>query len=513
MKNKIITCLFLQIGTFTLAQVGINTATPQASLDITAKNIAGTSSGVDGLLIPRIDRQRAQSMTGVAVSTLVYVNNVTTGTAAGTAINIDTVGYYYFDNNVWNKMDFTGQNIYNTNGTLTGNRTVNQAASNLAFTSTATGGTSHFTVDGTTLNVDAVNNRVGIGTNTPNSDLQIVGNEVRVGGPSTQAGTVANPVLRLHSNANADGSGSSLLFSENAANFGYYIRHNTEGGNTYGNDGLAIGAAQTGKYAYNPARPGVFISDVQNVGFGTATPQAMFHIDGGRDNNINSAPTVAQQVNDIVVNTSGNVGIGTTAPSTKLHITSATNGAVQIVDGTQGASKILTSDANGLGTWQTPSTQSVTGIATSGSIDIPFANSTTFTATGNKITLPPGKWAITITQLIRVNGTLTADQKMFVRSTFSDETLAVGAVGTQSTDVIRPTLMSFSVAGPITVAGNTVENVVTGSVFINNTSGVNKTYTYIVGQAITQGNPPSSTYISGYGANWSENALYAIAIN
>jgi len=184
--------------------------------------------------------------------------------------------------------------------------------------------------------------KTGIGTDAPKSNLQVIGDELRVGGPASQPGSVANPILRIHSNANADGLGGSLLFSENAESFGYYIRQNTEGGNTYGSDGLAMGAAQTGKYAYNPAKPGIFISDNQNVSFGTATPQAMFHIDGARDNNINSAPTTAQQVNDIVVNTSGNIGIGTINPTNKLDIRSSTNGAVKIVDGTQGANKVLT---------------------------------------------------------------------------------------------------------------------------------------------------------------------------
>ncbi|PKF75598.1 hypothetical protein CW752_02965 [Chryseobacterium sp. PMSZPI] len=242
----------------------------------------------------------------------------------------------------------------------------------------------------------------------------------------------------------------------------------------------------------------------------TGNPASNLSINGNASIGNGYANTAAPTNGAII---QGNVGIGTTAPSTRLHINSATNGAVRIVDGTQGANKVLTSDASGTATWQAPTVQSVTGIATSGSIDIPFADSSTYMATGNKITLPSGKWALTITQLIRVNGTLAVGQKMFVRSTFSDQTLAVGAIGTQSTDVIRPTLMSFSVVGPIAVAGNTIENAVTGSVFINNTSGGDKTYTYIVGAAVTQGSPPSSTFISGYGGNWSENALYAIAIN
>ncbi|GIV28885.1 MAG: hypothetical protein KatS3mg027_2699 [Bacteroidia bacterium] len=56
------------------------------------------------------------------------------------------------------------------------------------------------------------------------------------------------------------------------------------------------------------------------------------------------------QQNVIINPTGGNVGIGTTAPGAKLEV----QGQVKIVDGTQGAGKVLTSDANGLASWQTP---------------------------------------------------------------------------------------------------------------------------------------------------------------
>ncbi len=49
--------------------------------------------------------------------------------------------------------------------------------------------------------------------------------------------------------------------------------------------------------------------------------------------------------------TNARVGIGTTAPAAKLHVVSATAGAVRIVDGTQAAGRVLTSDANGIGMW------------------------------------------------------------------------------------------------------------------------------------------------------------------
>ncbi|SFN89583.1 hypothetical protein SAMN05421594_4625 [Chryseobacterium oleae] len=188
------------------SQVGINTPSPISTFDITAKNTTGASTSVDGLLIPRVDRQRAQSMAAVPISTLVYINSVTTGTQTGTAINMDTVGYYYYNGTAWAKLNAPINNIYNTDGTLTANRTVNQADKTLAFTGTAVNA---FSVDGNTVSVDAANNRVGIGTLTPQKTLHVNGsaqvtNELNVGGNATTAGSAGTTGQILSSNgANA----------------------------------------------------------------------------------------------------------------------------------------------------------------------------------------------------------------------------------------------------------------------------------------------------------------------
>lgn len=157
------------------SQIGVNTPSPASTFDIKAKNATGTSTNVDGLIIPRVDRQRAQSMTNIPNSTLIYINDIATGSQTGNAINIDTVGYYYFDTtNVWMKLNpgSNPKNIYNADGTLTGNRTVKQDANTLNFTGTAVNA---FSVDDGSLSVDAANNRVGIATIAPTNTLDVNG--------------------------------------------------------------------------------------------------------------------------------------------------------------------------------------------------------------------------------------------------------------------------------------------------------------------------------------------------
>ncbi len=61
---------------------------------------------------------------------------------------------------------------------------------------------------------------------------------------------------------------------------------------------------------------------------------------------------VANNANTVILgeNNSVKVGIGTSNPSEKLEV----NGSIKITDGTQGAGKVLTSDANGKATWVAP---------------------------------------------------------------------------------------------------------------------------------------------------------------
>ncbi|WP_148285333.1 hypothetical protein [Flavobacterium sp. B17] len=82
--------------------------------------------------------------------------------------------------------------IYKGNGALSGNTIVAQGGRTLAFTSTATNG---FSVDGTTLSVDAANNRVGIGTSSPSTTLDVNGNmRIATASSSSSSSNVATLV-------------------------------------------------------------------------------------------------------------------------------------------------------------------------------------------------------------------------------------------------------------------------------------------------------------------------------
>lgn len=375
------------------------------------------------------------------------------------------------------------------------------------------------------------NGNVGVGTVNPSNKLDI--RSTTNGALKIVDGTQGNARV-LTSDANGVATWKDLPVS---ANTNIYNSNGTLTGArivSQGNNSLAfISSATTGNNHFSVDGSTFSIDAAKDrVGIGTTTPQnrldlgpgngkklALWNSTAGDDfyglgNDANVLQLFAGATDTgsalMTLNKNGRVGIGTTAPTNVLDVRSTTNGALKIVDGTQGANKILTSDANGVATWQRAASNVAVGTL-GGGYDVPFSQFSDFRYTGSSITLPPGRWMVTISLLIFPSGNFTVNDWMFVRSTFSEANLTtIGQTGVQSPDVIRPTLMSFQVTGPYT--GGQKYNVATGTIQINNTSGAAKTYRYVVGDTQASGTVTGAK-LTGVGGSWSENAIYAVAVN
>jgi hypothetical protein len=147
MKNTfIILFSFCVLPVFSQLGAGTTSPSPRAILDLTATD--------KGFLLPRM----------TSTQRIAILPNDTTDKGLQ-VFDTDTNSIWFWDGTSWIQRNV--KNIYDMNGdispTVATNRTVN-------FTS---GGSLNF--DSNTLFIDATNNRVGIGTNTPTSTFEVNG--------------------------------------------------------------------------------------------------------------------------------------------------------------------------------------------------------------------------------------------------------------------------------------------------------------------------------------------------
>lgn len=105
--------LFLALGLASLTtyaqngKVGINTISPSATLDIkpSEENKIETATTNEGILIPRLSKERVANMAEPELSLLVFVNNVAytpkTDIINNRVANIEAVGFHYYDGTTW----------------------------------------------------------------------------------------------------------------------------------------------------------------------------------------------------------------------------------------------------------------------------------------------------------------------------------------------------------------------------------------------------------------------------
>jgi Carboxypeptidase regulatory-like domain len=243
---------------------------------------------------------------------------------------------------------------------------------------------------------------IGIGTTAPASHLHITTN-------------TAAPIEHLRmENTSSTGSGKFIMYNDNSLNYHTFTKYGSAvpgvyGGNTlfpYANL-LAFGSNNSSTVMANGANIGfatvnggnayfkfIGVQATGNVGLGgNATPTVGVHInrtDAASDtvkitNNttghtstdgldIRTTGNAAEIINrenaslafgtnnteSMRIDALGNIGIGTTTPTVKLEVA----GQVKISGGAPGSGKVLTSDAAGLASWQTPSAPVVTGTIT-----------------------------------------------------------------------------------------------------------------------------------------------------
>lgn len=152
MKSKILLLFF--ITNFSFAQTGINTTDPRTTLDVNGAVTCREVSFTVASNAANINTQSSlASITGTATNTvavtaytptinghILTVSNNTTGgfnaTFAGTTILNGQAVLFIYTNGAWKTTlgsSTTATDIYNSNGTLTGNRTVTMGTNNLIF--------------------------------------------------------------------------------------------------------------------------------------------------------------------------------------------------------------------------------------------------------------------------------------------------------------------------------------------------------------------------------------------
>lgn len=234
------------------------------------------------------------------------------------------------------------------------------------------------------------------------------------------------------SNTNLDSNDRGIVIhnSYGAAGYDAVARFTTTSSGQGVGDGFDIGIAEAGSIAFlnqreasamtfaTTATERMRISATGNVGIGTSSPADKLHLESSGDINMivsttnaaNSAqiefrratdtswfgPTPSSfdiwygEANPILfgidgnermrINASGDVGIGTATPTAKLHVV----GQVRITGGAPGAGKVLTSDASGLASWQTPSAGGMTALT--GDVTASGSGSVAATIANNAIT-------------------------------------------------------------------------------------------------------------------------------
>lgn len=197
MKKNIILLGAFTLSSLAYSQVGVNTETPKATLDVVASPADATKT--DGLIAPRLTgnqlRGKNALYTADQTGTLVYVT-AADSSPAGKTVNVTAPGYYYFDGVVWQTFKGEGSgdtdiNIYKDNGTLTNTRTVTMGSNDLRFR-----GDGNVQIGAADTNVVPAE-KLDVHGNVRITEKLAVGNTARNAGLAVANTVASEPIMRL----------------------------------------------------------------------------------------------------------------------------------------------------------------------------------------------------------------------------------------------------------------------------------------------------------------------------
>lgn len=234
----------------------------------------------------------------------------------------------------------------------------------------------------------SVNAQVGISTNNPNKDAVLDLNRT----DGTSAKGLLLPKVAL-----------------SATNNFYPLTSHIAGMKVYN-----TASSGSGSFAVTP---GEYINDgIQWI----RTSSINWQLDGNINGNERSIgtndnfdlPIKTNNIEKMRITSDGQLLLNTTTPlpggaAAKIQINNGTTaGAIQLVDGTQGAGKILTSDGEGVASWKAPASQyTILGVIPATQTTAPITFTKPIFYTGCYIDLPAGQWNVSSTMYFVADGT------------------------------------------------------------------------------------------------------------
>lgn len=485
--KKIFISGFILCSSFIFSQVGINTETPQATLEVVASPTDLTK--VDGVIAPRLSGDQLKSkdaLYGTAqTGAIIYATSASpdAGVSGAKTIHVNNVGYYYFDGMIWQKI---GNSSFD--GDTTDDAWINDPANDMVKLGTKS--------DGTVRLVEAAfvakdNGRVGIGTSDPAGPLNVAStaNAAYFDRYTTASGNYSSILLRKSASndlgtdaalADGDGIGRVAFLANNGNGFNgpgtsnVEIRANAAGPQNAGNAGGRMSFWTTAVGSTGSSQR-MIINEVGNVGINTSdTPSQRLDVNGNvRFRNVPEETTLTGTDRIMVL---GSDGTGKKVSVSTLQSTSVTanSGLTKTGDNIQ-LGGVLTQDTNiGTGTdgynitFGGSGNMGVGNLSPTQKLDVSgnvrfrsVPNETTFETTdrvmilqndgtGKKVPVSTLRSEIdTNTNIYTTNGTLTEDRSVFL----GGNNLNFGGAGSVGIGVAAP-VQKLDVGGSAKISGN-----------------------------------------------------------